>query len=53
MHKCNICGKRFKANVTGRLQIIRKTEKGKKETWICKDCATSVTEKLKELNLKV
>lgn len=53
LHKCNICGKRFKAHKTGRLQIVKKTKIGKKETWICRDCAPLVIEKLEEIGLKV
>ncbi len=52
-HKCNICGKRFKANKTGRIQIIKKIKDGKKEIWVCRDCAPIVVEKLGELNLKI
>lgn len=53
LHKCDICGKRFKAHKTGRLQIVKKTEFAKKETWICRDCAPMVREKLEEIGLKV
>jgi transcription initiation factor TFIIIB Brf1 subunit/transcription initiation factor TFIIB len=53
LHKCNICKKRFKASKTGRLQIVKKTKEGKKETWICRDCAPVIKEKLKEIGLKV
>jgi len=53
LHKCNICGKKFKAHKTGRLQIVRKLKVGKKETWVCKDCAPIVIEKLKEIGLNV
>jgi ribosomal protein L34E len=53
LHKCNICGKRFKAHKTGRLQIVKKLKVGKKETWVCRDCAPIVMEKLKEIGLNV
>jgi len=53
LHKCNICGRRFKAHKTGRLQIVKKLKIGKKETWICQDCAPIVIEKLKEIGLNL
>lgn len=53
MHKCNICKKKFKASKTGRIQIIKKIPDGKKEIWICRDCAPIVKAKLKELDLKI
>lgn len=53
LHKCNICGKRFKPTKTGRIQIVKKIRDGKKEIWICQECAPKVREKLKELDLKI
>ena len=53
LHKCDICGKKFKAQKVGRLQIVKKTEFAKKEIWICRDCAPMVKDKLKEIGLKI
>lgn len=53
LHKCELCGERFKPTKNGRIQIIKKTSIGKDECWICQECAPIVREKLKEINLKI
>jgi hypothetical protein len=53
LHKCDLCKKKFKPTKNGRLQIIKKIPDGKKESWVCPDCAPLVRDKLKELDLKI
>jgi len=48
---CNICKKKFKASLPGRLQIVKRKEKGKVEIWICPKCASLVKERLKDLKI--
>ncbi len=48
-HICNICGRAFKADEVGRIQIIKKLERGKIEFWICSKCADKFKERVKDL----
>ena len=50
---CNICKKKFKANRFGRIQIVKRLERGKIEIWICPECVPEIKEKLRDLNLKL
>ncbi|MCD6590743.1 MAG: hypothetical protein J7K72_02110 [Candidatus Aenigmarchaeota archaeon] len=48
---CNVCGKKFKPGLPGRLQIVKKKKKGKVEIWVCPDCAKEVKKRLEDLEL--
>ena len=48
-HTCNICHKKFRANQTGRIEIVKRLGKGKIEFWVCSDCAPQFKEKVKGL----
>ncbi|NOX71992.1 MAG: hypothetical protein GXO64_04855 [Candidatus Micrarchaeota archaeon] len=50
---CNICRKKFKATLEGRIEIVKRKDKGKVELWVCPSCAPQVKEKLKEIGLRV
>jgi hypothetical protein len=50
---CNLCRKKFKANLAGRLEIVKRKDKGKVELWICPACAPVVKEKMSEINLRI
>jgi len=49
--KCNLCKKRFHPSLEGRLEMVKKLEKGKVEVWICPDCFPQVSDRLKDLDL--
>lgn len=51
MKKCNICKKRFHSSRPGRLEIVRRKDKGKVEIWVCPDCVPEVKKRLKDLDL--
>lgn len=48
-HKCNICKRRFKADQVGRIQIVKRLPKGKKEFWLCADCTKIFIERIKDI----
>lgn len=48
---CNVCKKKFRANLPGRLEIVKRKEKGKVEIWVCPDCTPEVKKRLKDLDL--
>jgi len=50
---CNICRKKFKPTAEGRVQIVKRKDKGKVELWVCPDCVPQVKEKLKEVGLRI
>lgn len=48
-HKCNICRRRFKADQIGRIQIVKRLPKGKKEFWLCSNCTDIFIERIKDI----
>ena len=48
---CNVCKKKFRANLPGRLEIVKRKEKGKVEIWVCPKCMPEVKKRLKDLDL--
>lgn len=48
-HKCNICRRRFKADEIGRIQIVKRLPKGKKEFWLCSNCTKIFVERVKDI----
>jgi len=48
---CDICKKKFKANLAGRLEIVKRLEKGKVEIWICPDCVPEIKKRLDDLKI--
>jgi len=48
-HTCDVCHKKFMANETGRIEIVKRLPKGKMEFWICSKCAPLFKEKVKDL----
>ena len=48
---CNICKRKFRPSEVGRIQIVKKLEKGKVEIWICPACVPKIKERLKDLNI--
>lgn len=48
---CDVCKRKFKANLPGRLQIVKRKEKGKVEIWVCPTCALEVKKRLEDLKL--
>jgi hypothetical protein len=48
---CNVCKKKFRSNLPGRLEIVKRKEKGKVEIWVCPKCMPEVKERLKDLDL--
>ncbi|MEM7816284.1 MAG: hypothetical protein QXZ20_00025 [Candidatus Aenigmatarchaeota archaeon] len=48
-HKCNICKRSFKANQIGRIQIVKRLPKGKKEFWLCANCTKIFIDRIKDI----
>ena len=48
---CNVCSGKFRADATGRLEIVKRKEKGKIELWVCPSCTPQVKKRLEDLNL--
>lgn len=48
---CNLCKKMFKPAARGRLEIVKKLEKGDVEIWVCPRCTPQVAERLKDLDI--
>jgi hypothetical protein len=48
---CNVCKKKFRGDSPGRIQIIKRKDKGKVEIWVCPGCVPEVKKRLKDLDL--
>ena len=48
---CNVCKKKFRANSPGRLEIVKRKDKGKVEIWVCPACTPEVKKRLEDLDL--
>jgi hypothetical protein len=51
LKRCDICKKKFRGDLPGRLQIVKRKEKGKVEIWVCPSCMPEVKKRLEDLNL--
>lgn len=49
-HRCDICKRRFRADQVGRIQIVKRLQKGKKEFWLCATCTEKIfIERVKDI----
>ena len=48
---CNVCNRKFRSDAAGRLEIVKRKDKGNVEIWVCPKCTPEVKKRLEDLNL--